>query len=125
MRNKQEKEPPKILCPFLKKITERFVLLFAGGKIVIPKNWEKGSGRTTLQSSGSTKMLAKGNFYAGPEWEKTSKTSAVHALRAWVRVWVPVSITADKKHQTTGLPVLTEPGREIQFDFPLNNIMNM
>ena len=85
VRNKQKERAPEQFCPVFSKIPERFGLLFAGDRIVVPEE----SKRPVVDALdfghlGSRKMLAESNINWWSGMKENIKKNSAHARHAWV-----------------------------------------
>ena len=115
VRNKQRDRAPEEISSLYREITERFGLLFAGDRIVVPEELKRPVvDAFHFGHPGSPKMLAESStfWWSGMKKDIENKYSTCTAC---------MNSGKNLKYQllSTGkikIPALTEPGQEIQFD---------
>ena len=116
MRNNQKKSAPEKFSPVSSEITERFSLLLAGDEIAICEELkEQIMGALHFDHPTSTKLLAQRN---------TFRWSGIRSVikKKCSRCTASMTSGTNLKYQLRSrgkikLPVLVEPGEQIQSDF--------
>ena len=114
-RNKQSDRAPEEFSSFYREIAERFGLLFAGDRIVVPEELKRPVvDAFHFGHPGSTKMLAESStfWWSGMKKDIENKCSTCTAcMSSGKNLKYQLPSTAKIK-----LPALTEPRQEIQID---------